>query len=41
MGKSKVFRVSTKGFKEALEYLEKWYKDTFDPFQEDKKPLGR
>ena len=40
-GESKVFRVPTKGFRDALAFLENWYKDTIDPFQEDKKPLGR
>ena len=39
-GESKVFRVPTKGFKDALAYLKNWYKDTIDPFQENKKPLG-
>lgn len=39
-GESKVFRVPATGFIDALAYLKNWYKDTIDPFQEDKKPLG-
>lgn len=38
---SKVFRFSTSGYEEAFEFLKAWYQDNIDPFQEDKKPLGR
>ena len=38
---SKVFRFSSLGYEEAFKFLKAWYQDNIDPFQEDKKPLGR